>query len=83
MPFAGKFADMLFPPPLLAFPLLHMVFVMLLRVIHDSFLCLKIGRGNNRAMPHSERRVWRLPCAHEALHFLGREPGIILYFCEC
>jgi len=38
MPFTGKFADMLFPPPLLVFPILHMVFVMLLLVIHDASL---------------------------------------------
>jgi hypothetical protein len=59
MPFTGKFADMLFPSSLLVFPLLHMVFVMLLVVIHDSFLGLKRGRGNNRAILHSERRAER------------------------
>jgi hypothetical protein len=38
MPFTGDFADVLFPPPLLVLPLFLMVFVMLLLVIHDSFL---------------------------------------------
>jgi hypothetical protein len=40
MPFTGKFADSLFPPPLLVLPLLYLMFVMLLLVIHDSFLGL-------------------------------------------
>jgi hypothetical protein len=57
MPFTGEFAVVLFPLPLLVLPLLLVVFVMLLLVIHDSFLCLKPGRENNRAILHSERRA--------------------------
>ena len=59
MPFTGEFAVVLFPLPLLVFPLLLMVFVMLLLVIHDSFLHFKLGRGNNRAILHSESRAKR------------------------
>jgi len=55
MPFAGEFAVVLFPLPLLVLPLLLMVLVMLLLVIHDSFLGLKRGRENKRAILHSER----------------------------
>ena len=59
MPLTGEFAVVLFPFLLLVLPLLLMVFVMLLLVIHDSSLRLKRGRGNKRAIPHSERRAER------------------------
>jgi hypothetical protein len=37
MPFAGEFAVVLFPLPLLVLPLFLMVFVLLLLAIHDFF----------------------------------------------
>jgi len=51
--FAGDFADVLFPFFLLVLPLLRMMFVMLLRVIHDLFPCFEARlrerpRKNNR-----------------------------------